>query len=140
MIRKLGKDKPILKNDYHRPHDAWQTQPLTSGDFDSGSYRRVRSLRSRRAIFTLAVTAFTVGALLIIGASPYKNDFMAPGPLCSSHGQILAGEGADRCAACHGASDQTVASWLADTLTGGRTIPVSPVSYTHLTLPTIYSV
>ena len=126
MIRKLGTEKPKTKNDYHRPQDTWLDQSLSCGDVETdGPCRRVRSLRSRRTIFTLAVTAFTIGALLIIGTSPYKNDFLAPGPLCSSHAQILAGQGADRCAACHGASDKTLASWLTDTLTGGRTIPVS---------------
>ena len=125
MIRKFGNDVPKTESGYHRPHDTWQEQPLNYDDADAGPHRRVRSLRSRRTIFTLAVTAFTIGALLIIGTSPYKNDFLAPGPLCSSHAQILAGQGADRCAACHGASDKTVASWLTDTLTGGRTIPVS---------------
>ena len=126
MIRKLAKESPKIKNDYHRPQDAWVEQPLSSDGGESDDLRRrVRSLRSRRTIFTLAVTAFTVGALLIIGTSPYKNDFLAPGPLCSSHAQILAGQGADRCAACHGASDKSLAGWLTDTLTGGRTIPVS---------------
>ena len=126
MIRKLGKKVPKTKNDYHRPHDTWLEQPL-SGDAEDtdGACHRVRSLRSRRTIFTMAVTAFTVGALLILGTSEYKNDFLAPGPLCSSHAQILAGQGADRCAACHGASDRSLAGWLTDTLTGGRTIPVS---------------
>ena len=126
MIRKLGKETPKTKNDYHRPHDKWQDQPLGYGGSETGgATQRVRSLRSRRRIFTLAVTAFTVGALLILGTSDYKNDFLAPGPLCSSHAQILAGQGADRCAACHGASDKSLAVWLTDTLTGGRTIPVS---------------
>ena len=126
MIRKLGKEAPKTKNDYHRPHDKWQDQPLGYGGSETGgATQRVRSLRSRRRIFTLAVTAFTVGALLILGTSEYKNDFLAPGPLCSSHAQILAGQGADRCAACHGASDKSLAVWLTDTLTGGRTIPVS---------------
>lgn len=126
MIRKLGEDSLKTKNEYHRPQDTWIEQPSQfDGGEPVGPQRRVRSLRTRRTIFTLAVTAFTVGALIIVGTSPYKNDFMAPGPLCSSHAQILMGQGADRCAACHGASDQTLAAWLTDTLTGGRTIPVS---------------
>ena len=126
MIRKLGKEPVKTKNDYHRPQDAWVEQPWSNDDGKpDGVRRRVRSLRSRRTMFTLAVTAFTVGALIIIGTSPYKNDFLVPGPLCSSHAQILAGQGADRCAACHGASNHTVASWLTDTLTGGRTIAAS---------------
>ena len=126
MIRKLGQEPLKTKNDYHRPQDTWVEPPFPDNETGAAEPRcRVRNLRSRRTIFTLAVTAFTVGALIIIGTSPYKNDFMAPGPLCSSHAQILGGQGADRCAACHGASDQTLASWVADALTGGRTIPVS---------------
>jgi len=125
MIRTLGKEKPEIKNDYHRPHDRWVEQPLSDHDGEPIGTLRTASLRTRRTVFTLAVTAFTVGALLIIGTSPYKNDFLAPGPLCSSHAQILAGQGADRCDACHGASDRTLAAWLTDTVTGGRTIPVS---------------
>jgi len=58
--------------------------------------------------------------LMILCTSPYSNEFLVPGELSSNHGQILAGQGADRCAACHTAGGQTVAQWIANTLSIGK--------------------
>jgi len=76
------------------------------------------SLRRRRTILTLASIAFTIGALLIILSSPYSNEFLAPGPLHSSHAQLLAGEGTDRCAACHSGSTSSAFGWVAHAFSG----------------------
>lgn len=126
MIQDLRKK---TKNEYPRPHDTWQQVPVGLTDRGEGTEdvetRNVRSIRSRRTIFTLAITAFSVGALIIVLTSPIEKEFLAPGALCSSHAQILAGQGADRCAACHAAADRSIVSWIGDTLTGGTTINVS---------------
>ncbi|MFT5303315.1 MAG: hypothetical protein ACI814_004134 [Mariniblastus sp.] len=108
---------------YQRPQDSWQEVPLapaTETDNGSGLIVRKRSLRSKRRIFTLSCTAFTIGALMIILTSPSSNEFLAPGPLGSNHAQILAGQGADRCAACHAAANGTLAGWIANTFSLGK--------------------
>ena len=45
---------------------------------------------------------------------------LVPGSLSSNHGQILAGQEADRCAACHGDADGSLGSWVASTLAIGK--------------------
>lgn len=72
----------------------------------------VPTLRARRGAFTLAMTALTIGFLLIAMNSPWSREFLAPGPLSSPHAQLLAGQGADRCAACHGAANASFAQWV----------------------------
>lgn len=72
----------------------------------------VPSLRARRGSFTIAMTAMTVGFLLIAFNSPWSNDFLAPGPLSSPHAQLLAGQGGERCAACHAAAEKGFAGWV----------------------------
>ena len=123
MIQKLNDfnpDKDPEATGYQRPHDTWNETRIYSADLDEDALVAVRrlSLRAKRRIVTLALTAFTIGALLIVFNSPFRNDMIAAGPLCSSHAQILAGEGPNRCAACHSAGDDSFASWISNTLTG----------------------
>ena len=115
---------------YHRPQDSVVTVPGGSAlpyDVDedgswseSGEETFVQkpSLRRRRTVLSLAVIAFTIGALMIVLSSPYSNEFLAPGPLSSSHAQLLAGHGADRCAACHSAGTSSAFGWLAHAFSG----------------------
>ncbi len=117
--------KPLqstASSQYERPNLTWTNTDVSTPNDSEEFARRERSLRSKRGIFTLAVTAFIVGATMILLNSPYRNEFLAPGPLSSTHAQILAGHGADRCAACHGAGHQSLATWFADTLSGGRQV------------------
>lgn len=115
---------------YDRPHDPVVLVPSGSvkpypvredGSWDLSEDEPMvarPSLRRRRSVLTLAVVAFTIGSLLIILSSPYRNEFLAPGPLHSSHAQLLAGEGADRCAACHSGSANSSFGWLAHAFSG----------------------
>lgn len=120
MIQKL--DDHIEKR-YVRPNDDWVEVPVQTID-DNGELKivteRRRSLRKKRQIFTVSCTAFTIGLLMILMSSPYSKEFLVPGGLSSNHGQILAGQGADRCAACHGAADGSLSSWISSTISIGK--------------------
>ena len=101
------------ESDYHRPD-----QPVVA---DGGAIAQP-AIRSRRNVFIFGTFAFTVGALLIVFNSPYRNDFLAPGPLSSVHANLLEGHGADRCAACHDAGNFSVVAWAKDAVSGGTHI------------------
>jgi hypothetical protein len=123
MNRKL-QDFTHEKSTYERPNLNRTTYtlpdfstdgepPVSIGDGDWRPHEfTMPALRSRRHAFTLAMTALTLGFLLIAMNSPWSKEFLAPGPLSSPHAQLLAGEGADRCAACHGAADASFAQWI----------------------------
>lgn len=122
MIRDLGGSAKLSTNKppYQRPNDAW-TEVVVQAPATDGSELvaiRQRSLRQKRKVFTWSITAFTAGLLLILLASPFRNELIAPGDLSSPHAQILAAEGADRCAACHDAANQSVGQWISTTLFG----------------------
>jgi hypothetical protein len=120
MIKRLN---DLENHPYHRPNDNWVDVPVQTvsedGELMTVTVRR-RSLRARRRIFTLSCTGFTIGLLMILCTSPYSYEFLAPGELSSNHAQILAGEGANRCSACHAAGNGSVAGWIASTLALGR--------------------
>jgi len=71
----------------------------------------VASLRAKRRRFTVICTLFTLGSLLLSFTVPASDDILAPGPLCSTHAQILAEEGGNRCAACHSAGNDGFLAW-----------------------------
>ena len=112
MIQKLKKPQV---DPYNRPNENMQQFPIgrqPSGD--SQLHVKTSSLRFSRRKFTFAITAFVMGAVLILMQSPARNDFIAPGPLASHHAQILKGQGAQRCSACHDAGDQSLSQWVAN--------------------------
>ncbi|MFK7766167.1 MAG: hypothetical protein AB8B55_02910 [Mariniblastus sp.] len=126
MIKRLA-DKNLdsterFLNQYHRPNDKWVDTPIqTTVDGETKIVTvKKRSLREKRRIFTLSFTAFTIGALMILMSSPYSKEFLVPGGLSSNHGQILAGQGADRCAACHQSANGSLASWIASSISLGK--------------------
>lgn len=114
---------------YHRPHDPTIEVPTGSakpwpmkedGTWDTSEEEPTAtkpSLRRRRAVLTWSVIAFTIGSLMIVLSSPYSNEFLAPGPLHSSHAQLLAGQG-DRCAACHTGASTSAFGWVAHAFSG----------------------
>ena len=115
---------------YHRPHDPtveipagsakpWPIRENGTWDLSEEEPTITRpSLRHRRRVMSICVIAFTIGSLLIILSSPYSKEFLAPGPLHSSHAQLLAGQGADRCAACHSGSSSSTFGWIAHAFSG----------------------
>ncbi len=124
MIKKNSRKSSMksIGSSYQRPHDKWQEIVLEVDGTDDGSAvvsRKTRSLRWRRWMFTLSVTAFTFGAMMIgLGTPSIRNELLAPGDLCSSHAQILAGQGADRCAACHPGGHDSFSQWTSTALLG----------------------
>ena len=130
MIKRMGDSangainqvKEELRTQYHRPNDKWVEIPIQSSvDRETTMVTiRTRSLREKRRIFTLCCTAFTAGLLMIVMTSPYSKEFLVPGGLSSNHGQILAGQGADRCAACHANANGSLAGWIASSISLGK--------------------
>ncbi len=125
-IRKM---QDFADSQYHRPHDPHVTIPAgppqpydikEDGSWEEGDVQVIKrsSLRRRRTVLTLSVIAFTIGSLMIVLSSPYSKEFLAPGPLNSSHAQLLAGKGADRCAACHSGSTSSAFGWVAHAFSG----------------------
>lgn len=115
MIRSLqeGPDR-----DYQRPNMSTVERPVSV--LDDQHVESVPAVRSKRNVFVFGTFAFTVGALLILFNSPYRNEFLAPGPLSSVHANILKGQGSQRCAACHDAGDASLLAWTRDTVSGGQ--------------------
>ncbi len=105
MIQKLHNEDP-----YARPNQNWIIQKELVGD-EVIEIRKL-TLRGKRRVVTVAITAFTIGTLLIVLNSPFRNSFLVPGELSSTHAQILAGQGADRCSACHPGDNQSLGSML----------------------------
>ena len=116
---------------YHRPNDPtveipsglakpWPIRENGTWDLSEEEPTLTRpSLRRRRTVLTACVIAFTIGSLLIIFSSPHSKEFLVPGPLHSSHAQLLAGQGADRCAACHSAGEtSSTFGWIAHAFSG----------------------
>ncbi len=71
-----------------------------------------RSLRSRRGRFVVGCTLTTLGALCVLFSSDWRNEVLVPGPLSMHHAQLLQRQGADRCASCHAAGNQSLVQWL----------------------------
>jgi hypothetical protein len=125
----IHKMQDFADSDYHRPHDPQVTIPAgppqpydikEDGSWEEGDVQVIKrsSLRRRRTVLTWSVIAFTIGSLMIVLSSPYSKEFLAPGPLNSSHAQLLAGQGADRCAACHSGSTSSAFGWVAHAFSG----------------------
>ena len=104
--------------EYQRPNERRETRPAMAGDNGPDQSVSVPTLRSRRGVFTFAMTAFTIGAILILYASPWRHEFLVPGDLTSHHAQILTDAGADRCAACHQNANDGLAKWTAGMVSG----------------------
>ncbi len=102
---------------YHRPDDS-ELRRLDAGFERDDLQIRVPSLRRHRCMIALSVAGFAIGALLVVFASPWRNEVLAPGPLSSSHAQILRGLQGDRCAACHAAGSLSAAEWMAQAISG----------------------
>ena len=110
-------------SEYLRPNSPQTLEPVTPIDVGSDAHIPQTSLRSKRKLFVLSSFAFSIGALLILFNSPFKNDFLAPGPLSSPHANIL--KGTDRCSACHEAGSVSVTQWTQDLFTGGSHLGVN---------------
>jgi hypothetical protein len=98
---------------YHRPHDP----VILPADSTGQQTIRQTNLRTYRRNFTIACTAFTLGALLIIFSSDGGREIIAPGPLSSPHAPLVSLEGGDRCAVCHDANNKSFGTWIGSLFT-----------------------
>ncbi len=65
-----------------------------------------------------------IGLVLMLMGSSSRWQYLAPGPLCKSHAQILRGLSAEqRCATCHAAAESEPISWVAYALGGPQIGP-----------------
>jgi len=94
-------------------------QPTTGEAFEI-SQRVQPSLRCYRRNFTIACTAFTVGAILIIASSPFSASFFVPGPLSSHHAPLAIDESGDRCATCHVGGNGSLTQWITSVFVAGE--------------------
>jgi hypothetical protein len=129
-------DAETRDKNYLRPNDDW----ICTADNEAscgGCGKHVAaenvcspvpSLRMRRGIFVLVATMLTAGLLISLFNSPFRNDWLYPGPLTHAHARILGSDGPRRCDACHGAGDRTLVDWMQDAVAAGRHIPVSQSS------------
>ena len=76
------------------------------------------SLRYRRRMIAFSCAWIVVGGLLMLWGSGNSNEALVPGPLSSSHAQLLMHKGNDRCASCHPAAHNNIGDWIQSTLTG----------------------
>ena len=77
----------------------------------------IRSLRSRRRQFVVAIALLSIGTFLFVLNSKARETVLKPGPLAHNHAQILAdASGPKRCATCHESAHGGMTSWLAATL------------------------
>lgn len=98
-----------------RSAQTLKAEESNGADRQSGSFA---ATSKARGVIGLALLGFVLGGLLVVLNSDWRNDFLAPGPLISSHAQILGGLEGDRCAACHEAGSQSVADWFASLAPG----------------------
>ena len=84
----------------------------------------VRSLRVRRGRFVFGIAIAALGALVMALSGPWRNDFLAPGPLSMHHAQLLEGKNAtQRCAQCHAAGLAAIGTWWEHSFGGGELSP-----------------
>ncbi|QDT00630.1 cytochrome c3 family protein [Adhaeretor mobilis] len=76
----------------------------------------VGSQRSRRGRWVVGIFLATVGCLLMLLSSGWRNEFIVPGPLSRSHATLIVGDAKEaRCASCHAAGGATFTEWLQHT-------------------------
>ena len=119
MIRKLTTDN---QNTYDRPNDSIARVLVQSDDEGSQIFVNTGSLRFNRKKFTVAITAFIIGAVLILMQSPFRNQFITPGPLNSAHAQIIASQTGDQCSACHDVGRGSFGHWLTSMFRPGKNV------------------
>lgn len=90
-----------------------------------------RTLRYRRRIFAVGVAASVLGMILILIGLKSPEEVFVPGPLTTSHAELLMHQGSARCATCHPNAHGSFSEWVGQ-LAGWS--PVPDVSQTDLCL------
>jgi hypothetical protein len=116
------------KGRYRCTRPAESGGPCAGGPLPDGTCCRplapcvpVRSLRSKRIVFTLCTAILTIGFLLVALCGPFRSGFISPGPLSRQHATFLFAhrakqEAAGNCAVCHKAARGGPAAWLQSAL------------------------
>ncbi len=107
--RATGECEPSKKGDrWFCTRAAHQGGPCSQGPLPDGRCchpiapcQPVRSFRARRGLWTLSVTALTLGFVLAVFAGKKPQRWIDPGPLSAPHGWISTQS--DSCATCHAA-------------------------------------
>ena len=74
----------------------------------------VRSLRAVRGKLSKSLLFLGIGLMLMLLGSSSRWQWIAPGPLCESHAQILRRlPSQQRCATCHAVAESEPTSWIA---------------------------
>ena len=112
------------KGRYRCTRPAEYGGPCAGGPLPDGACCRpltrcvpVRSLRSKRMVFTISTIIVTTGFLLVALCGPWRWEFISPGPLSRQHGTSLFAhrakqEAAGNCAVCHNAARGRISTWL----------------------------
>ena len=123
---------PVGQSEYHRPNQKWVCSaidacqscigPNGQGNCPLNECVPQLSLRTKRTRFTIAVTCFTIGLLVIIFASSRRNELIVPGELCSNHAHLFEDSGSNRCGACHDQAEATLGQWIHSAFTGSHAV------------------
>ena len=122
---------PVRDGDrWHCNRSALRGGPCDEGPSPDGQccivYRcePVRSLRVRRGRFIAGIALAALGAVVMALSGPWRNEFLAPGPLSAHHAQLLEGKNAtQRCAQCHAAGLAAIGKWWEHSFGGGELSP-----------------
>jgi hypothetical protein len=123
--------KPV-PGDYHRPNEKWVcssqelcdgcTGPSATGSCPLNQCQPRLSLREQRKRFTVAVTCLTIGAIIILFSSTWRNEFIAPGNLCTAHARLMQTGDAMQCSACHQQAEAGLGKWIGDIFGGNSSV------------------
>src|SRR5881394_2844200 len=135
--------QPVLEKREGEPKGRWRCTrtsefggPCEMGPRPDGMCTRAipkcapaRTLRARRRIFTISVTGFTAGVLLVSLCGPFRAKFANPGALSSPHSteafaKMSGAGGGDiaGCQACHSTAHNGPHGWMTAAL-GARPGP-----------------
>jgi hypothetical protein len=116
----MSESKPSA--DYARPNQLWRCGRTGCCPLGPTAWGRCRetpgcrprlSLRGLRGVFVASLFFATLGTLLLVMYSPWRNRLLKPGELSSPHAQALSHLSADQqCASCHDAAEVDPIAWL----------------------------
>ncbi|QDU55196.1 hypothetical protein [Aeoliella mucimassa] len=129
----LAECKPVeIDGHWQCDRPATRGGPCEEGPADQGHCCRAkkcqptRSLRAKRGVIVRAAMVFATGVVLMMLGGSARNEWLAPGPLCSQHSQVLQGQAWEtRCTSCHAAAEHQVGSWFT-AVVGAKLGPVQP--------------
>ena len=97
----------------NKPFEWCKEGPLPNGQCSQmvPPCHPVRSVLGKRKQFTFTVFALSIGVVLLLVASPWRHQWMSPGPLTSQHSVME-----NNCRACHTAGQDNLPQWASAAL------------------------